>query len=235
MQQNNLGSPTLRSRVSAVLFDLDNTLYNRDLAFRSWAAGFVDEQFPAESPAYRAEALDQMIVIDADGYTTKKSLFEQFKAIYPSITTEIETLCQRFYHGWLIHMALDPGTKKLLDFLDSSGIPFGIITNGPATQHLKIDQMDLRRRTSCLFVSEEFGCAKPDPAIFRAAASCLNTPCDRILFVGDNPHADIHGAHGVGMTTAWLPCGADWPAELTEVRPDYTLASLDELHALLSV
>ena len=85
----------------------------------------------------------------------------------------------------------------------------------------------------CLFVSEEFGCHKPDPAIFLAAAWRLGKPCSHILFVGDNPHADIRGASAVGMQTAWLPCGASWPEYLAEVKPDYVAASLDELSHIL--
>ncbi len=73
-------------------------------------------------------------------------------------------------------------TLRLLKALDMAGIPFGIITNGSTRQNIKIDQLGLRSRTQCIFVSEEFGCSKPDPAIFQAAAACLNAPCESILF-----------------------------------------------------
>jgi len=221
--------------VKGILFDLDNTLYDRDLAFNKWARGFVDEQFSCESEHHRAQVLMQIIAIDAHGYVTKHTLFTEVKALYPAITVEVDALCERFYKEWLAHMALDPETELLLDFLDSTGTPFGIITNGPVQQHDKIRQLNLQHRTRCLFVSAEFGCNKPEPAIFIAAASCLCVPCEHILFVGDNPSADICGAHAVGMQTAWLPCGASWPTAISDASPDYVINSLGELRVLLPV
>jgi len=58
--------------------------------------------------------------------------------------------------------------------------------------------------TSCIFVSDLYGSRKPDAAIFRTAAACLEVRAAQVLFVGDKPREDIQGAHDVGMTTAWL-------------------------------
>lgn len=223
------------SKVQAVLFDLDNTLYDRDLAFAMWARAFVAEQFAAEAEPLRAEALQQLITLDDHGYVTKQVLFTQAKALYPTITAEVDTLCQRFYREWLIYMKLEHETTALLDALDTVSIPYGIITNGPVHQNLKIERLGLEHRVRCLFISEVFGCSKPDPAIFQAAATALNVPNERILFVGDNPTADICGASGVKMKTAWLHRGAAWPAAVAEVYPDFILGSLGELAPILNL
>lgn len=223
-----------RRPIQAVLFDLDNTLYDRDLAFSKWATGFVDDQFTTRREEERAQIVEHIIAIDAHGYVTKDVLFTEVKAHYPSIMEDVAALCERFYKEWLVHMALDPATEALLDFLDRAAIPFGIVTNGALQQHDKIRQLSLQHRTHCLFVSAEFGCNKPDPSIFRAAAACLGVPCEHILFVGDNPAADICGAQAVGMQTAWLHCGATWPDSISDVTPDHVIASLVELLVLLS-
>ena len=76
-----------------------------------------------------------------------------------------------------------------LDVLDAAGIPFGIITNGPVQQNLKIDQLGLRSRTKCIFISEEFGCSKPDPAIFQAAACCAERALRTHSVRGRQPHS----------------------------------------------
>ena len=221
--------------IRGILFDLDNTLYNRDLAFEGWTRSFVAEQFAAESDTGQDAIVQQILALDNHGYVTKHVLFTQLRALYPTIRQEVSTLCERFYQEWLVYMTLEAGTQSLLNALDLSAIPFGIITNGPVQQHLKIDQLELRSRTRCLFISEEFGCHKPDPAIFQAAAACLGLPCEQILFVGDNPHADICGAQAVGMTTAWLPCGTTWPTAISEVQPDYVVDSIADLAAILAL
>ena len=93
--------------------------------------------------------------------------------------------------------------------------------------------LGLQNRVDGVWISDSVGHRKPDAAIFHAAAAALNLPYEQILFVGDSPEADICGAQAVGMTTAWLHRGATWPAEITDVRPDYALSSLATLPALL--
>jgi putative hydrolase of the HAD superfamily len=224
---------TAQRAIRGVLFDLDNTLYNRDRAFSQWADAFIAAQFPDHTPEERAEIHAVTMILDARGYTTKAILFTQLKERYPTIETPVEEICEAFYAGWLQYMTLDPSTIALLDQLAARQIPFGIITNGPVQQELKIRQMGLDARTDCIFVSDLFGCAKPDARIFHAAAEALGVPCEEILFVGDNPHADILGASAVGMTTAWIPAGAEWPQNADLPDPHYTIQELHEVAGIL--
>ena len=55
-----------------------------------------------------------------------------------------------------------------------------------------------------VFVSEEMGVVKPDPAFFRHMTSALNTTADRCLMIGDSLASDIAGANAVGMDCIWL-------------------------------
>ncbi len=112
-------------------------------------------------------------------------------------------------------MSLEEETQWLLDALGQAGMPFGIVTNGSYRQKRKIEVLGLDRLTSCLFISEVFGCKKPEAEIFLAAASCLGSVAEEVLFVGDNPYADIWGAQRVGMRTAWLHRGRAWPSDLS--------------------
>ena len=219
--------------IRAVLFDLDNTLYDRDLAFETWARNFIAEHFTSESETQRADVLAQIVILDDKGYRPKTAMFADFKALYPTLPYDTEALCSLFYEQWTDYMILDSETMRLLDALDKAGIPFGIVTNGSVQQNLKIDRLGLRKRTDCIFISEVFGSRKPEAAIFHAAASALNFACEDILFIGDNPHLDICGAHAVGMTTAWLHRGADWPANITDAQPDFSLDSLANVLTIL--
>ncbi len=55
-----------------------------------------------------------------------------------------------------------------------------------------------------VFVSEEMGVVKPDPAFFRHMTSALNTTADRCLMIGDSLASDIAGANAAGMDCIWL-------------------------------
>jgi putative hydrolase of the HAD superfamily len=95
--------------------------------------------------------------------------------------------------------------------------------------------LGLDQLTSCIFISESFGCDKPDSAIFLAAAASLGYEPNDIIFIGDHPHKDIWGARRVGMHTAWLRHQREWPTELMETPPDYIIGSLCELCPLLDI
>ena len=83
----------------------------------------------------------------------------------------------------------------------------------------------------CLHASA-LGCAKPDARAYGALAEALTLEPSEILFVGDDPQADVAGPRSVGMQTVWVNRGANaWPAGL--VPADHEIAGLDGLVALL--
>jgi HAD superfamily hydrolase (TIGR01509 family) len=76
------------------------------------------------------------------------------------------------------------------------------------------------------------GCAKPDARAYAALADALTLKPAEILFVGDDPAADVVGPRNAGMQTVWMNRGVDaWPPELSPA--DHVVADLDELVALL--
>ena len=97
-----------------------------------------------------------------------------------------------------------------------------MITNGPsATQRAKIVQFDLARWFKVMVVSEEFGVAKPDPAIFLYAANALvSDPADCVM-IGDNPDADIRGAQAAGMRSVWIQRPAVYKKPFTRDEARY--------------
>jgi putative hydrolase of the HAD superfamily len=78
------------------------------------------------------------------------------------------------------------------------------------------------------------GCAKPDVRAYMALADALTLKPAEILFVGDEPHADVVGPRTAGMQTVWVNRGGVvWPDALAAADADIT--SLDELVTLVSI
>jgi putative hydrolase of the HAD superfamily len=76
------------------------------------------------------------------------------------------------------------------------------------------------------------GYAKPDPRAYATLADALTLPPAEILFVGDEPHADVVGPRMAGMQTVWVNRGgAAWPDALP--APDACVTDLAGLVALL--
>lgn len=214
----------------AVLFDLDDTLYDRSAAFARWADDYLRLTCGMADASERHEALARIATLDAGGYGSKKAVLEEVCRLYPPAggVAGAEEETASFYDQFFWQLALDAEAAQVLAALDGAGVPWGVVTNGQARQWRKLERMGLTGRTPCLFVSDTFGCDKPDAAIFLAAAVCLCVPPSEVLFVGDHPVNDIAGARSAGMQTAWLHRGKPWPADAGR-EPDLTLGSLAEL------
>lgn len=215
--------------VKGMLFDLDDTLYDRDAAYYQWAMSFVQATFPAFTAIQTQEAVSLLVELDDHGYASREKLFTGWQQRYPDSTQPFPVWVEEYHRGLLRMIEPSQATTELLHTLHRLAIPFGIITNGSQRQQQKIVQLGFDQLTSCIFVSHLFGIHKPDPAIFLAAATQLQRQPHEILFVGDHPYNDIWGAHRAGMRTAWLRRATPWPDTLAHTMLDLTLHSLAEL------
>lgn len=218
--------------VKAFLFDLDDTLYNRDKAYSNWARLFARTCFPDLDMETLQEVTAALVLWDDHGYAARDFIFTQFLQHYPSTELNQAEFLSAYYEGLIKAIEPEQATVQLLHVLTTSHIPFGVITNGSARQQQKIKLLGLDQLTSCIYISHVFGVEKPDPAIFLAAAAHLQVQPQEVLFVGDHPHNDIWGAHQVGMHTAWLQRAYLWPETLPMHMRDLTLDSLSELFLL---
>ena len=91
--------------------------------------------------------------------------------------------------------------------------PLISISNGNAD----IQRIGLSRYFKGAISAGEFGIAKPDPRIFKAAAAAAGVPLAQVLHVGDDSALDAVGALQSGMHAAWLNReGKDWPHDQPE-------------------
>jgi putative hydrolase of the HAD superfamily len=223
------GSRRLPRKTEGVLFDLDDTLYDRQATFRTWSEAFLRERVGIVDDAECAELLWWMESLDANGYGSKHAIMVEMSRRFPRARGSVEG----FYDEFVDRVAFDPEARELLDRLDAAGMPYGVVTNGSSRQLRKVEALRLGDRTKTILVSEIFGAKKPERSIFLAAAKSIGVAPDAILFVGDHPVNDVDGAHSAGMMTAWLRRGRLWPPELAEA--DLTIESLSELALVLGV
>jgi HAD superfamily hydrolase (TIGR01549 family) len=107
---------------------------------------------------------------------------------------------------------LAPGVESLLDELDTLGVGFAIVTNGPDDmQRAVARRLGLDRRAAALIVSgsRDVGVRKPHPKCFWLACTALGVQPGDVLMVGDDLEGDVRGALRFGMTACWIaPPGA---------------------------
>lgn len=220
--------------IRAVLFDLDDTLYERKVAFKGWAETFVRMYNDSLTDLQVTQTVTELETLDANGYGDRHRFVAELTKQFPTVTGSPVEILETFRVGFLEQISLTPEIRELLQALQVEEIPFGIITNGSTIpQTRKIKHLGLDTFTDCIFISESFGVKKPHPAIFHAAAECLNVPPEHIVFAGDHLENDIMGAKRAGMQTAWLHYGNTFRRE--EVAADYLLYSITELADILKM
>ena len=172
--------------IEAVLFDLDNTLVDRDQAFRQCLCeGFSDPQ-----------AREELCRLDHRGHGDRMTLLQAW-ARHGGDALTLTDLGRRI----AARLPSDPGLLDALRTLRSK-TKLGIVTNGSSqSQRCKIQASGLGAVIphDCCWVSAEVGAAKPNPVIFLMAADRLAVSPRRCLFIGDYwPHDGV-GAHAAGM------------------------------------
>ena len=225
--------------IRAVLFDLDDTLYDRGALFARWSEGYVHDVLGIVDPSCRRALLDRIGAYNPDGYGSNMMAIEELCRITAEAEgcelADMQSEVARLYDNFVERLALDQAAEELLASLERLGIPYGIVTNGTDRQWRKLEQLGLIERAGCHYVSDTFGSSKPEAAIFKAAAQHLGASPGEVLFVGDNPIDDIVGAHRAGMKTAWLHRDKPWPDDRSHPTPDYTIDTIAQVLNLVSV
>lgn len=111
--------------------------------------------------------------------------------------------------------------------------PLALITNGASDlQREKVRRLSIEHHFNIIVISDEAGCCKPDPAVFRHALDKLGVEANASWHIGDSPANDVDGARAAGMTGVWLNRERkSWPASLSP--PVHEIASLAEVWKLL--
>ncbi|NUM55558.1 MAG: HAD family hydrolase [Candidatus Hydrogenedentes bacterium] len=139
--------------------------------------------------------------------------------------------------GWWEVRPLYPFVREALKRINDMGYRIGLISNTLLTSQYHRDLF----RAGGIFdlfefmvFSAEFGANKPDPRIFRHALDAMKLDASCAWYVGDKPHRDVCGAHGVGMTAVLVDGPyehrmSDSPAH----EPDVRVRDISELPELL--
>ncbi|MCX4750867.1 HAD family hydrolase [Kitasatospora sp. NBC_01287] len=237
-----------------VLFDLDNTLVDRDAALAAWVEEFSGHwRLGPDAAAWLTE-------LDGDGLRPKAEVFTAIRDRFdlPSPVAELWAQYRR-RHAEL--MRCEPAVSAGLTRLRAAGWRIGVVTNGTNEQQVAALWLTgLADLVDGWCVSEAEGLRKPDPRIFALAAERCCFPGLRpaadaraeavlmvgapmvaasvadtraevaaapVWMVGDSVAADIGGGQAAGLRTAWIRRGRTWPA--TARPPDLVADRVTEV------
>ena len=203
------------SKVKAVLWDLDDTLYSRiDAARRTYPNMFRTHLYQDRDDAFIEAAADFMIEHLVRDSMIHESTFEALFQAFPPNKDFCLKDCQEYYFDH-IHEHAIAGAEQVavVKKLRELGIKTAIVTNVAADrftfQRNKIDALGLTPLFDVIVLSGEVGVHKPDLRVFNHATRQLGVANEDCVFVGDNPDADIVGALGAGMEAVWIDVWGD--------------------------
>ncbi|WP_228718387.1 HAD family hydrolase [Kitasatospora acidiphila] len=213
-----------------LMLDLDNTLLPRDAAFTAWAEDFLARHRLPPSE------LDWLTTIDGGGYIPRSTVLGAARRRY-DLDLSLAALLADYRRGINAHIHCPVSHVAALRAARTAGWTLAVVSNGgTGPQVEKIRRTGLDSLVDAWVVSEEAGCAKPDPLIFDIAARRCGIPLvgdwtASAWVIGDHGPADIAGAQVAGLRSVWLHHGRPW-SELG-YRPTLTAAELPEAIGLV--
>jgi phosphoglycolate phosphatase len=158
-----------------------------------------------------------------------------------SSAADLERLRLEFLEIYLrsvcIHSRIFNGLEDILNDLEESGRPWGIVTNKPhAMTEPLLAALGLAGRPNCVISGDRLPERKPHPAPLHLAASELGLAPEACIYVGDAPR-DIEAGRAAGMATIAAAYGYirpsedpyAWGADIVIHRPTDLLRACDWL------
>ncbi len=176
-------------------FDLDNTLIDRDFAFKKSVTKLLKQV-----SLFNDEILQSVLKKDNSGLIPRELLYEWLIEKLQLKDWNIADLFEFFAENMGNYLAPNTEVLSILHHL-SEKYGLYLITNGSSkNQRSKLAHSGLDAIFSGnIFVSGELGYTKPQKEIFECAIKRLSITANETVYIGDNPETDICGANNCGI------------------------------------
>ncbi len=139
----------------------------------------------------------------------------------------IDTILAAQYapESWELYPDVLPAVRKLREL----GLRLGVVSDWGSNLLLIVEGLGLGGELDFVIASGAVGLSKPDPAMFRLAATRAGVAPGEGLMVGDSYRADIRGAESAGMDGILIR-RPEWEERRETIPPGArVIASLAEL------
>lgn len=182
-------------KVKAVIFDLDDTLYDE--------ADYVESGFRAVSDYFSEGKVSYAELLNAfeNGESAIDYVLKR-KNIY---SEEKKRKCLEIYRNHIPAISLRKGSKELINSLKQKGYKIGIITDGRVEgQRKKIEALKLDEIVDEIIITDEIGgieFRKPNDISYRIMKTKMRLDYGEMMYVGDNVYKDFIAPRKLGMVT----------------------------------
>jgi putative hydrolase of the HAD superfamily len=219
--------------IQALIFDLDDTLYEETQFVRS---GFraVSRYISDTCMVDRDEVYQMLLEVLAnqgrgkvfDVVLEKLGLYE--KRLIPEMV--------KTYRAHEPAISPYPDVKPVLTKLDANGYKLGLITDGDVNaQKNKLRALKIGQFFGCAIFSDQYGVEKRKPHIspYKRVLETLRVLPHESAYIGDNPFKDFIGARKLGMRAVRIMRG-QYKATDVEKQQDADVR-IDSLYQVFDV
>lgn len=202
--------------MKAVIFDLDNTLFDHTLsatyAVRSWVAdlgGTPTEELVAQWFAIEDRVYDRWLSGELTHQGQRRVRLREFLPVIGHAVPATEPEQDEFFEGYLKHYrgswTAFPDARPALEVARSNGWRIGVLTNGNTVQqNAKLAAIGLTDLVDVVCTSEALGFSKPAPEAYLRTCEALGADPADVLMIGDNLENDVLGAQAAGLAARHL-------------------------------
>jgi putative hydrolase of the HAD superfamily len=190
--------------MKAIVFDLDNTLIDRQRAFTEMLKDRIELTLPEDKKHLKEQAVQDILMWDDNGTVSRSVSFKKYCDKYEvtCMTSEELSTYWTTISGSVVYLFDD--VIDVIAYLKEK-YRLAILTSGsPISQRRKLESTGILNMFELSVVSGEVGIDKPDSRIFDVMCERLNVKPQDCLYVGDNYVNDVLGARNAGWNAIYL-------------------------------
>mgnify|MGYP004503950625 CR=1 FL=1 len=188
--------------IKAIIIDLDNTMIDRQKAFKEMLERKFHILFDDEELIQKM--INDILKWDNNGTVERIDVFKKWAEVYHITKISPEQLDKEWSNeSGSVAFLFDDVRDTLKELKKKYKI--AVLTNGNASsQRRKLNTINIYDLLDYSLVSSEYGVRKPDKKIFEYTAKQLDLKTEECSYVGDNYKIDILGSRNAGMLPVFI-------------------------------
>lgn len=218
-----------REKPDAILFDMDNTLYDFYKA-KMQACRSVIDVFGRGDP----DNLFSYFLFGAHGFESHRNIENYMQDLNISDINLLKTACKSYEDVKLKNIKPYAGVKKTLKLIATNGIRMAIVTDADNIQaEMRLKKAGIFQFFQFVISPDISGKRKPSPEPFILALKRLSVEPSNAWLVGDSLFRDIEPGKKLGFRTFHAKYGEMKVVHSSTVKPDFILRDFRELAEVL--
>jgi putative hydrolase of the HAD superfamily len=222
-------SKLFQTRITTLLFDMDNTLF--DLVGAQIAAcQAVADHLGRDD----GKDLFSYFLTPAHGFESHENIRQFMEERNILVDGSYRTACQVYEKIKLQSIFPYEGIAETLQLLHEQGYLMGIVTDASSRDAtLRLEKTGLLPFFCCMVSFDMIKVKKPSPEPFLFALEKMKAHAREAVLIGDSPHRDIEPCRALGIRTVYARYGDRFSCDRTNVPADFVIDTPEELHDIL--